>query len=214
MSYFVKALKLCFVLVVTVLLCSCLTVKQDQKTSSSETSAAEFRLNTFKDSKFKQVEATFYTHQSKELVFRVLSDIDQTSQWLERVDSIEVVTSYNNQHYLLKTIIDSPWPFKKREIITCVKTSFEESSTTISIVSCSDRVPVNDRYLRLLNGESSWEITKLSNTLVKINYKTWIDPAGNVPAFIFNSELIDSTKIDFEKLKTIIDNASLSDYAY
>jgi hypothetical protein len=214
MNYGVKVLILFAFLSSTLLLSGCLIVRQEQKNESQLPLAAEFQLTQFKDSDFKQVEATFFTHQSKELVFRVLSDIEQTSQWLDRVENLEVIAAYNNQQYLLRTIIDSPWPFKKRELITCVNTSFEENITTINIASCSERVPVNDLYLRLLEVQSSWRIKKISNTLVEVNYKTWINPAGNVPAFIFNSELIDSTKIDINRLQNIIDNSSLSDYAY
>jgi len=214
MRYGIKGLRLSVFLASILLLSGCLIVRQERENESQAAFPTEFQLSQFKGSDFKQVEATFFTHQSRELVFRVLSDIEQTSQWLERVESLEVITAYNNQQYLLRTIIDSPWPFKKRELITCVNTGFEEKTTTISIVSCSDRVPVDDLYLRLLEVQSSWKITKISNSLVEVNYKTWINPAGNVPAFIFNSELIDSTKVDISRLQRIIDNASLSDYAY
>ena len=156
----------------------------------------------------------FLTSKSKALVFRVLSDIKQTPQWLQRVDSLEVLTVYNNHQYLLRTIINSPWPFQNRELITCVDTFFEEKITTIKIVSCSDRAAIDDQYLRLKHLESSWEIRQVSDSLVEVNYKTWIDPAGAVPAFIFNSELINNTKVDFKKLQAIIENASLAQYAY
>jgi hypothetical protein len=68
--------------------------------------------------------------------------------------------------------------------------------------------------VRLLQVQSSWTITKVSDSLVEINYKAWIDPSGNVPAFIFNRELIANTEADLNSLKKIIDNASLDQYSY
>ncbi|GLS89514.1 hypothetical protein GCM10007916_05810 [Psychromonas marina] len=214
MKYNLKPLIICVALISTQLISGCKIIPPEQKKQPQSVGDFEFELSPFKDSNFKQVEATFFTHQSKELVFRVLSNIEQTSQWLERVESLEVLTAYNNQQYLLRTVINSPWPFKNRELITCVNTHFEEKKTTINISSCSDRVPENTQYVRLSDVESSWTIRKISNSLVEINYKTWIDPSGNVPAFIFNSELIDSTESDLLKLQAIIDNASMDQFSY
>jgi len=214
MKYNLQPLIICVALITTQLLVGCKIIPPEQKKDAQSTPGFELKLRQFKDSNFKQVEATFFTHQSKELVFRVLSNIEQTSQWLERVESLEVLTVYNNQQYLLRTIINSPWPFKNRELITCVNTVFEEKVTAINISSCGDRVPENDQYVRLSQVESSWRIKKITSSLVEINYKTWIDPSGNVPAFIFNSELINSTESDLIKLQTIIDNASMEQFAY
>ncbi len=209
-----KTLQTCCLAVSLLLLSSCVITQSAQKKVPQKTPELQVTLNQYKQSNFKQVEATFFTKKSKALVFRVLSDIKQTAQWLERVSSLEVLTIYNNHQYLLRTIINSPWPFQDRELITCVNTFFEEKITTIKIISCSDRVPVDDQYLRLLHLESSWEIKETTGSVVEVNYKTWIDPAGAVPAFIFNSELINSTEIDLKKLQTMIENASLAQYAY
>ncbi|PKG38319.1 hypothetical protein [Psychromonas sp. Urea-02u-13] len=213
-----KILKNCFLFTSITLLAGCAIVHQEEevplKSQQKYNPNFQVKLNQYQQSNFKQVEATFFTQQPKELVFRVLSNIEQTSQWLQRLDSLEVLTVYNNHQYLLRTVINSPWPFKNRELITCVDTFFEEDNTTINIYSCSERVESDEVNLRLSQLESSWKITKISDSLVEVNYKAWLDPAGIVPAFIFNSELIDGTKADFIKLQAIINDASLDQYSY
>jgi hypothetical protein len=189
-------------------------VQQKEKIEAELKADIKVELKQYKQSDFKQVVATFFTHQSKELVFRVLSNIDQTQKWLERVKVVEVLEIYNNQHYLLRTVISTPWPFKDRELITCVETTFNELITTINIMSCSERVPIDTLYLRLPQVESSWKIRKITNSLVKVEYQTWLDPAGNIPVFIFNNELIESTQADLKKLQRIIEDASLEQFAY
>lgn len=195
-------------------LCSCIIVHKEQEQVAKISTEIQVQLHQYKQSDFKQVEATFLTHQSKALVFRVLSDINKISQWLQQAKSIEVLAGYNNHQYLLRMLINSPWPFKNRELITCVNTFFDKNITTIKIFSCSDRVPINDRYVRLQHIESSWKITKISDTLVKVHYKAWLDPEGVVPAFLFNSKLIDSTEVDLKKLQIMINNASIEQYSY
>lgn len=214
MKHHLKLLIVGFLFISTQLISGCKITSPEQKKEAQSTRDITLELSHYKQSNFKQVEATFFTHQSKELVFRVLSNIKQTPEWLERLESVTVLTAYNNHQYLLRTIINSPWPFKNRELITCVNTTFEEKMTIIDISSCSDRVPENDQYVRLSQVESSWRISKVTDSLVEIHYKAWMNPAGNVPAFIFNSELIDSTKADLQKLQAIIDNASMEQFSY
>ena len=212
MKRFLKSLILCSVITFQFLLSGCSFMKS--KESDNFKSSIQVELTRYQQSAFKQVEASFLTSKSKELVFKVLSDIEQTPEWLQRVNRLEVLDIYNNQAYLLRTIIDMPWPFKDREIISCVDTGFQEMLTTIDIYSCSDRVPENEQYLRLPDVVSSWKIKEIDQETVEIKYKTWVDPNGNIPAFIFNNELINSTKIDFKKLQAIIEQTSIKSFTY
>lgn len=214
MKHYLKISRICFFGVSTLLLSSCVAVPLQGKESPKSKHKIQVELTRYKQSDFKQVEATFFTEKSKQLVFRVLSNVEKTSQWLDRVESVEVLNAYNNHQYLLRTIINSPWPFKDRELITCVNTFFDENITTINIFSCSDRVPKNDLFVRILQVESSWTIKRVSASLVEVNYKAWLDPEGYVPGFIFNRELIKNTNTDLKKLYLIINNASLQQYSY
>ena len=196
------------------MLTACSIILPTHKTKQESKTDLQVTLHSYQQSNFKQVEATFVTYKSKELVFRVLSNIKLTPQWLDQVVNIEVLEVYNNSQYLLRTVINSPWPFKDREIITCVDTHFSNSITSINIYACSERVPINSQYQRVLKVNSSWILKEISHSKVEIRYKTWIDPEGSVPAFIFNQQLIDNTKVSFSELKKIIASSSLDDYPY
>lgn len=190
--------------------CSAIKPKQPLKNAHRLT----VTLNQYPQSAFKQVEATFFTQQSKDVVFRVLSDIDQTPQWLENAENLQVLDVYNNSHYLLRSIISSPWPFKKRELITCVKTDFTQTIITINIASCSERSPKDLKYVRVSQLTSNWSITQLNNGWTKVNYTAWLDPNGYVPAIFFNNALNQKTISSMKKLQLIIEKTTLSDYYY
>lgn len=201
-------------LILSFLLSGCMVLQSKSQKSEAFTDNIQIELAQYQESDFKQIKVQFFTSKSKELVFRVLSNIEQTPQWLERVNNLEVLDIYNNQQYLLRTIISMPWPFKDRELITCVNTAFEDDFIEIDIYSCTERIAENEQYLRLPQVASNWIIKKVSPSLVEVNYKTWLDPKGNIPAFIFNNELIDSAKVDFKKLQTIIDSTFLDQFTY
>lgn len=205
-----------YILLINLLLSGCVSTDNKQKTNRvhNQQDNALLQLKQYQDSDFNEVEVSFYSQQSRALIFRVLTDIDKTPLWFKRVQKLEVLEVYNNQSFLLRTIISTPWPFKDRELISCVNTVFAETSTTINIHACSERVKQSDKFLRLTQMQSSWQLTQIDDQLVKVNYKIWLDPQGHVPAFIYNRELKANTLTDMKKLQTVINQASIQDYPY
>ena len=170
------------------------------------------QLYDYPNSDFKQVTARFTTPKSKELVIRVLSSLEHTSQWLEEVASIETLVMVSHSEFVLRTVLNSPWPFKQRELISCVTTNFEPQVTTINIESCSDRLALNEQFVRITDLKSRWVITATSKSSVVVNYQTWLDPAGAVPAFFFNLQLEKTTVKSLNRLQKVIEQASLDQY--
>lgn len=172
----------------------------------------QVELDSYPNSDFKQVTARFSAPKSKELVFRVLSSLEHTSQWLEEVDSIDTILMISHHEFVLKTVLNSPWPFKQRELISCVTTKFEPQRTTINIESCSDRLALNEQYVRITNLKSQWVITATSQSSVEVNYQVWLDPEGAVPAFFFNQQLEKATNQSLQKLQKLIKEMTLDNF--
>jgi len=162
-------------------------------------------------SAFKRVTATFTTTRSKGVVFRVVSDLAKTAQWLPEVSSMTPLKIYNNNHFLLRTVLNSPWPYRSRELITCVHTTFKPERIIIDIKSCSNDYVIDDQYVRVKQLSSRWTITQVNSKEVEIQYQAWLDPQGYVPAFFFNNELKNSSTRSFQLLRKIIEETDLSD---
>ena len=160
------------------------------------------------DSDFDQISATFQVKSDRATAFKVISNLSTTKDWLPEVVSIQTLEIYDFNNFLLRTVLDSPWPFKQRETITCISTTFEKYTTSIDIKSCSKRYPVNESYVRVEHLKSSWRIKQLENNKIEIDYKTWLDPTGYVPAYFFNQQLLTRTKSSLNKLQKIINDAS------
>lgn len=159
-------------------------------------------------SDFHQINATFQVTGDKTTAFKVISDLSTTKEWLPEVESIQTLEIYDFNNFLLRTVLDSPWPFKQRETITCVSTAFDEEEIRIDIKSCPQRYPANESYVRVEQLKSSWRIKQLANNTVEIDYQTWLDPKGYVPAYFFNQQLLTRTKNSLNKLQTIINDTS------
>ena len=171
-------------------------------------------LKNHPDSAFQQLESSFLARQSLQLTYLVISNIALTPQWFDGLTSIELLKQTSNKQFLLRSIIDSPWPFKSRELITCVDTAFSKSVIDIKINSCSEKRPVTGEYVRVKHANARWTITQTATNAVRVNYQAWLDPQGKVPAFFFNSKLLSSSAKSLQKLQLLIHQARKEDYAY
>jgi len=187
--------------------------KQPTATSDKLSLKTNIQLSAVANSPFKQVNVQFYSSQPKQLVFRVISDLSKTVDWFDNLASIETLQAYSNTEFLVRSVINSPWPFTARELITCVATDFSKHQTRIKISACSNRVAKDANLVRITQAESSWLIEEKSG-LVKISYKAWIDPAGKVPIALFNQQLVYSTRKSIDKLRILIAKASPENYSY
>ncbi len=183
-------------------------VNMPQPSLNHSTTLSRISLVNKVGSDFHQINATFQVTGDKATAFKIISNLSRTKDWLPEVESIQTLEIYDFNNFLLRTVLDSPWPFKQRETITCVSTTFDEKTTRIDIKSCPQRYPANKSYVRVEQLKSSWRIKQLANNTVEIDYQTWLDPTGYVPAYFFNQQLLTRTKSSLNKLQTIINDAS------
>lgn len=201
----VKNSLICCVILAIVSGCA---IKPATKNATLQNSEIAIQLTPHPESKFHQVTASFTVNTSKETAFKVISDLAKTPLWLKEVSSIRTLKIYDFNNFLLKTILDSPWPFKPRETITCVATSFEDLTIDIAIESCNKRHPESHNAVRISQLNSHWQITQINDTSVNVQYSVWLDPAGNVPAYFFNRQLPTQTKRSMRLLKQLIEDTS------
>lgn len=183
-------------------------IKPATNDATLQNSEIAIHLTSHPESKFNQVNASFTVNTSKEIAFKVISDLAKTPLWLKEVSSIRTLKIYDFNNFLLQTILDSPWPFKPRETITCVATSFEDLTINIAIKSCNKRHPDSHNAVRISQLSSHWQITQIDDTSVNVQYSAWLDPAGNVPAYFFNQQLPTQTKRSMTLLKQLIEDNS------
>ncbi len=212
-------MKILLIALMAIFMNGCATLRQQAALSteqSTEQSKASLvvKLIPVKNSQYMQVEGTFTSMRSRLLIFSLLSDLDLTEQWFDKLLSIETLVQYNNNQFLMRSVMDSPWPIQNRELITCVTTEFNQKTTLIDIRACSERARASKNLVSITKAYSSWTITTLSSKLNQITYKAWLDPAGNIPAVVFNRQLIASTKRTLSQLQVLLDKTESKNNTY
>ena len=192
-------------------LSACSTFVND---TSSQNGELRIALTSYPGSSFKQVQAVMTVEQSSDLVFRVLSDIKRTPSWFDRLEQMHNLAFYDVNNFLVQALLDSPWPFKDREIISCVGTEFGERQTRIEIRSCNERHRQTQGYLRVERARSTWILTPLADGKTEIQYRAWLEPGGWVPAWFFNTQLRSNAAKTLTALRKELALSKREDYAY
>lgn len=87
-------------------------------------------------------------------------------------------------------IYDMPWPVSDREFVFKRTTVWdaERKSVTVSYKSLEDaRYPLNETYVRAFDHGSFWRLTMVDAGHTKVEAVAMVDPAGSLPAWLFNS---------------------------
>ena len=177
------------------------------------TALYDYPIHEQEYSDFKQVRAHFTINKPPALIFRVLSDTQLTPSWFSYLQTLDTVEIYSSRSFLTRATLDSPWPFLPRDLISCVTTHFEKQRISIKLKDCHNKYPQQEDSLRITASDSHWMITEHEEE-TRIEYQAWTDPGGNVPAFIYNSLLIETTQETLNKLRQILKSKSLTDYSY
>lgn len=135
-----------------------------------------------------------------------LSTTARIPDWMAYVEGVTVVDYIDHNNYVIKVRLDLPWPLRNRELVACVETSFPDSETVINMRNCPDRVPA-DSTIRVKGLEAQWRLHAMSRELTRVEYSTWVDLGGLVPATGFNLLLKNTTQSSLQKLRNLMQSS-------
>ena len=114
--------------------------------------------------------------------------------WGENVRGIRVLLFEKDKHIQYYLIYDSPWPFTDRDIVADVHITIDPSSGTRTIYSrpLLNVIPEYPDLIRVTRYWERWTIQPLNNGLIHLTFEGFIDPAGNIPAWLYNMIVIET----------------------
>lgn len=151
-----------------------------------------------------------YTHQQEnssfksfhgETAFRgdfkkvsgLIGDPSNLGWWAGNVKNIQVLLYEKDRQIRYYFEYQVPWPFTNRDLVTEVKID-EDSITgakTIFSTPLPGAVPIKSGKVRVTDYWQKWTILPLENGMIHITLEGYIDPAGDVPAWLYNIVVVD-----------------------
>jgi hypothetical protein len=114
--------------------------------------------------------------------------------WGTDVSLVKVLEYEKEKHIRYYVVYDVPWPFTDRDMASDVVIS-KDTATGVRIVFSRPLpgvVPQKPGLIRITNFWQKWTLRPLNNGTVGVTLEGFVDPAGKVPAWLYNLVIIDS----------------------
>ena len=118
-----------------------------------------------------------------DVVGSVLQDISAYPQWVARCRESVVLKEINRNTTVFYTVIDTPRPFKDRDIILSNTTVYHPDE---GLVEINFNVFNQEEYCRVSQFSSQYLIEPLGPDRTRVTFVFNGDPGGNIPVTIAN----------------------------
>ena len=124
-----------------------------------------------------------------EKVKEVILDYPNYPFWYEDYDSGEVLKQLNQEEFIVRFVIDAPFPFKDRDSVNRVLIQETDNFVKIVLESLSTYAPPTKKHIRMFVSSGHWKLEKQDNqTRVTLEYHA--DPRIPIPSWISNRYIV------------------------
>jgi hypothetical protein len=108
--------------------------------------------------------------------------------WGPDITNIRVIVYQPNKYVQYYFIYDLPWPVTDRDLVVDARIKIDTVTGEFSVVSrpLLKTVPEKPDLVRISRYWQKWTIKPLDKGNIKVTLEGFVDPGGNVPAWIYN----------------------------
>jgi hypothetical protein len=144
-------------------------------------------------SDFKDVRVVNTVTSSLAGIVALMLDTKNYTNWIyacRESNTLEVISAKEIINY---QVTEVPWPFSDRDLISHFIIDQDTTSGIITIKKngLPDYIPLKDQRVRLKNFRSMYRFTPLHDNQVLVELEYYIDPSGNIPAWLINSSIVE-----------------------
>jgi hypothetical protein len=140
---------------------------------------------------------------SPEQFIQLVINSHQDCSWIAHCKNVDVMTGMGTNTQLVHTLIDSPWPFKNRDMVVYseLALSDDKQMLTITLTDAADQLEISDQSIRMTEVSGEWRMAPLSGTAYQLTYTGTASPNGKVPQWLALKFLKDSTLTTFNNIQ-------------
>ncbi|HEY6978062.1 MAG TPA: START domain-containing protein, partial [Chitinophagaceae bacterium] len=144
------------------------------------------------NSRLKEVRTVTEVTSSLSAIVALLLDAKNYPNWIyscSEASTLNVINNHEEYHYQVTHL---PWPLSNRDLIWHFNIEQEEITRIVAITNTSepDYIPGKKNIVRVRRVHSSYRLTPLSGGKVKVEFELFVDPGGNIPAWLINANII------------------------
>ena len=159
-----------------------------------------------KEIKFKEFRLEATINAPVEKLVAAMNDIENYTEWMSDLKSVELVKQVSDEELITYSVIEVPFPFDNRDIVTVYNFSGNKNNgiVRIDMESMNDLLPEEEGLIRITIARGFWEFTPLSAEQTSIIYQFVADPGGSIPAWLTNMFLIEGPMKTVENLNEFL----------
>lgn len=155
----------------------------------------------------KEIWAKTVVKASSTALVLLLDDINQAPYWIDKCISVKLIEGGDLPNRIVQSTFSAPWPMQNRDMVTKSTTHIAGDSLFIQVSDVGSLYPKQRNTVRMTHIQGQWQVKKIAAQLIEISYQGRGKPSGNVPLWLANKVLIDSTFTTFLQLSEIITEA-------
>ena len=136
-------------------------------------------------------------------------DTGSYKRWVHQLASMQVLEKGSNLEYVIHQVINTPWPFPKREMIVRTGLDVEgDNGIAVTMKAEPDYLPKKPGYFRIRETYGRWVFEPLANDVVRITFIMHVNPGEDVPPPMSNTAMFEVPFYSLQNLKSLaFDNA-------
>ena len=166
------------------------------------------QLFTRKDegSSLKSFKGVMDVTSTMDKVCNLLGNVRNHDWWDENLSQIKVLTYEKDKYFQYYLVYKVPWPFTNRDL--CVEANVNTDPVTgrrtITATPLSNVIPEKPDLIRIKKYWQKWTIQPMPNGVIRLTLEGFVDPAGNVPNWLYNMVIVETPLKVMRRVKKFV----------
>jgi hypothetical protein len=176
-----------------ILVTVCTSLSAQSWTFVKEKDGISLYTSQQENSSFKSFHGEVDFRGDFEKVCAMIGDPAHLDWWAEDVRNIQVLQYEKDRQIRYYFEYRVPWPFSNRDLVTDVQINQDPASgiKTIYSTPMPGLVACKPGLVRVTDYWQKWTLQPLDSGMIHITLEGFIDPAGEVPAWLYNIVVVD-----------------------
>jgi hypothetical protein len=136
-------------------------------------------------------------------------DFGSYGKWVHQLAEMEVLHKSDELDYVVRQVLNTPWPIPKREMI--VRTALhasEEGALALTMTGMPDYAPSRPDFHRVREARGVWILMPVEGGKVHVTFVMHLDPGNDIPPALSNAALFEVPFYSLLKMRNLAQNPS------
>ena len=144
---------------------------------------------------------------SMDKVCNLIGNVNNHDWWDENLRQIKVLKYEKDKYFQYYLIYHVPWPFTDRDLCVEAKETADPLTgrRTITATPLTNTVSETQDLIRIKKYWQKWTIQPMENGVIRLTLEGFVDPAGNVPSWLYNMVIVETPLKVMRRVKKFVE---------